>query len=535
MGTLFDELIKYAKTDYYPYHMPGHKRCDMPGFPGQILGLDITEIAGMDNLHEPEGILLEAQKRAAAAYGAEESFYLVNGSTSGILSAISAAVPFDGHLLIARNSHKSVYHAAYLRQLKLSYIYPEMMQAYDICEAVTPKQVELALEKDASIQAVLVVSPTYEGRIADMEAIARIVHKKGIPLIVDEAHGAHLGFGDGFAVNSCRQGADLVINSVHKTLPAMTQTALLHCNGTLIDRGLLRRYLHIYQSSSPSYIMMGSIDHAVQMAVEGEGAFGQFREYWLDMLQRLEALQNLKILPQATEAPQNLKILPQATEARQNLKILSQVSIPHLRCIKHDIGKLIISTKGTVLSGKRLAEMLREKYHLETEMACETYLLAMFTMADTREGYERLIHALLEIDRNLTEMTEASRYQKTGTERAETDESKMGKACTEKSETGSSETVKFENAKLWILNIPGETDGRSIPFYQAWDQQKRLIPLDRAEGCIAGEFINLYPPGSPIVVPGEVLDRKVVEQIKNCLKSGLDVQGIVNVAEEVQG
>lgn len=476
VGILFDKLTEYAAKDYYPYHMPGHKRQGMQGFPEQITNVDITEIAGFDNLHQPEGILLEAQKRVAKAYGAEESFFLVNGSTCGILSAVSAAVPFGGHLLISRNCHKAVYHGAYLRHLRLSYIYPHIIPEFNICEAVTPEQVEKALQKDAAIQAVLVVSPTYEGRIADIKGIAEVVHGRGIPLIVDEAHGAHLGFAEGFALNSARLGADLVINSVHKTLPAMTQTALLHCNGQRIDREQLRKFLHIYQSSSPSYILMASIEHAVLTAAEGAHRFRQFRENWNKMLQRLKGLKELRILPDLAETG-----------------------------MVHDMGKLVVSTDRTHISGKRLADMLRENYHLEMEMACETYVLAMFTIADTEEGYERLSAALIEMD----EMLVRKRAESPG----------KGSIGASDCSKGSGQTIPVQKER--------------VGFCKAWDCEKKEVSLAQAEGCPAGEFINLYPPGIPIVVPGEVVSREVIQQIKRCMESGLEVQGVYK--DEVSG
>lgn len=257
--------------------MPGHKRNAWGELPAQLYRLDITEIDGFDNLHQPEGILKELQEQAAACCGAEESYYLVNGSTGGILSAVSAALPASGHILMARNCHKSAYHAAYLRNLRTSYLYPKMLEDYDIFDMVSPEQIEEALDKEPDIQAVLLVSPTYEGRISNIRQISEIVHARGIPLIVDEAHGAHLGWSDAVHENSCRQGADLVIQSVHKTLPALTQTALLHVNGTIVDRERLRRFLHIYQSSSPSYLLMASIDNALQyMERDGKKALDIF-------------------------------------------------------------------------------------------------------------------------------------------------------------------------------------------------------------------------------------------------------------------
>lgn len=475
MERLFEQLKQYGESEIYPCHMPGHKRQGMGALPNQLASLDITEIEGFDNLHQPQGILQELQQYAAQVYGAEETFYLVNGSTCGILSAISAAVPMGGRLLIARNCHKSVYHGAYLRQLRLSYLYPALVPEVGICEAVSPQQVREALEREPlerepDIDGVLIVSPTYEGRIAEVEEIARIVHSHGIPLIVDEAHGAHLGFHPAFASGSSRAGADLVITSVHKTLPAMTQTALLHVNGTLVDRRLVRRFLRIYQSSSPSYVLMASIDNAVHLAAEEGGQFfPRMVENWNHMLQELSACRSLIIWPPAS--------LEQAEYQRHQ-----------------DIGKLVISVKNTGLSGQQLYRELLEKYGLQMEMACEDYVLAMFTIADRSQGYERLTKALLEID---------SRMQPTKTERIKQTEMTQ-------------ETEQYQ---------PQRRDSRV--FSECWDQPVEWIALKAAVGRYAGEFVNIYPPGTPILVPGERIDETDRSQIEAYLAAGLEVQGIV--------
>ena len=397
----------------------------------------------------------ELQEKAARAYGAEESFYLVNGSTCGILSAISATVPLGGELLIARNCHKSVYHGAYLRQTRLHYIYPEQISGYDICEAVTVEQVMEALEKYPRVAAVLIVSPTYEGRIADIRAIAKVVHGKGLPLIVDEAHGAHLGFVPETAVNSARLGADLVINSVHKTLPALTQTALLHVNGRLVDRDRLRRFLHIYQTSSPSYMLMSSIEEAIEIAAQRE-LFESLGQNWNKLLTRLTKLEHLRVVPTISED-----------------------------CLRglQDIGKLVISTKGTELSGQKLYDILLKEYHLQPEMVCESYVLCMFTIGDRQEAYDRLAGALMEIDRMLSRTS-------------------MEKLCA----LPCLEAVK--------------------PFFEAWDSEKEALPFLQAQGRLVGEFINLYPPGTPIAVPGEKLTEEAVSMLIQYLEEGLEVQGI---------
>ncbi len=471
--------------------MPEHKRNTMGSMPAEMLQVDITEIEGFDNVHEPEGILKELQERAAVLYGAEESFYLINGSTCGILSAISSTVSFGGHILMARNSHKSAYHGAYIRNLKITYLYPPMFEGYDICDAVTPKQVEEALERESDIEAVFLVSPTYEGRIADVAEIARVVHAKGIPLIVDEAHGAHLGFAEGFAPNSNQAGADLVIHSVHKTLPAMTQTALLHVNGNRIDRERLRRFLHIYQSSSPSYVLMASIDNALKIVEEqGRELFREFRFLYQSMMGKLSHCRRLRFVTD--------------DEKRQ------------------DIGKLVIDCKETGMTGQQLYRTLLEEYHLQTEMACGSYCLAMFTMADGRQAYERMTRALLHIDAQIA-------FDGCGEEESLTQSEKEAMQ-----QTATQPVEKIHQAAVAGWDMEGMADsGLSsavsrfpLPLAAAWDMSWEQVELSAAVGRRIADFVNIYPPGVPILAPGEILaERQYLHIIEN-LEQGLKVQGV---------
>ena len=433
MGELYRRLKAYSETDEYPYHMPGHKRQVCGELPQEIVNIDITEIDGFDNLHAPEEILLRLQEEAARLYGAEESFYLVNGSTCGVLAAISAAVPKGGRLLMTRGGHKSAYHAAYLRNLTISYLYPEMMQEYDIYDAMTPEQIAEALAKEPVPDAVFLVSPTYEGRIADIEKIAQIVHSKGIPLIVDEAHGAHL----------------------------------LHVNGNRIDRDRLRRFLHIYQSSSPSYVLMAGIDNALQVVEEqGDYLFAKFQINYLRMLTELSECRNLSFLP---------------LDARQ------------------DIGKLIIVSAKAGLSGQQIYDILLKKYHLQLEMAAPGYCLAMFTIGDGEEAYRRMTDALLAIDRDITAGKWQSRQKQDGREE--------------------------EEISLYQLHPEVR-----MSLAQAWDAEKEEILLSQAVGRIAGDFVNLYPPGIPVLVPGEQIEETHCRQLAEYLKEDLNVQGVTKDA-----
>ena len=263
MTTIYDKLLAYGNSDAYPFHMPGHKR-QITDFvnPFQI---DITEIDGFDNLHHPEGILKEAQERAAALYGSRSTYFLVNGSTCGILSAVSALVRPGGEIILARNCHKASYHACYLGDLVIHSLYPQWEPKWGINGGILPEDVEKLLAEYPKTQAVLLTSPTYDGAVSDIRGIARICHAHRVPLIVDEAHGAHLGFHPYFPESALKLGADVVIQSFHKTLPSLTQTAVLHVGrDAQVDEERIRRFLGIYQSSSPSYIFMAAMDRCVE-------------------------------------------------------------------------------------------------------------------------------------------------------------------------------------------------------------------------------------------------------------------------------
>lgn len=489
MEHLFEELRKHSESDIYPYHMPGHKRRPFGMLPGELSRIDITEIDGFDNLHQPEGILDGLQREAAGLYGAEESFYLVNGSTCGILSAVSCALPEGGHILMARNCHRSAYHGIYLRGLRATYLYPPYLEEYGIYDALEPEEVRRALEREPDIGAVLVVSPTYEGRISDIRAIADIVHERGIPLIVDEAHGAHLGLADGFPKNSCQQGADLVIHSVHKTLPALTQTALLHVNGQRIDRGLLRRFLRIYQSSSPSYLLMAGIDNALRyVGLQGQEAFGAFRQRFEAMLDRLRGCRHLRFLTDAGD--------------------------------RQDTGKLLISTKQSGLTGKQLYDILLGRYHLQPEMASTGFVLAMFTVNDGEEAYRRMTEALLAIDGALEEgmaHTLEKRAEGRAAEAPGSGEYRPGAGalCGE----GAGESAGHGRNR-------GTGRSGAIPLAKAWDMPTEQIALAESEGRYIGEFINLYPPGVPLLVPGERMTGELIGMISEAEEQGLEVQGV---------
>ena len=228
--TLLELLQDYSRNNALAMHMPGHKRNTSLAPYLEALGaaLDITEISGFSNLHDPDGALAERMKDAAALWGSKRAWWLIGGSTAGLLAAIDAATQTGDKVLIARNCHKSVYNACMLCRLETAYIQPSLFPGHSFADCITPEQVEAALLENADTRLVVLTSPTYEGLRSNLPAISEIVHRHGAVLLVDEAHGAHLGLSKFFPASAVTLGADIVVQSLHKTLPSLTQTAMLH-------------------------------------------------------------------------------------------------------------------------------------------------------------------------------------------------------------------------------------------------------------------------------------------------------------------
>jgi len=491
---LLERLTEYAGSDAYPFHMPGHKRREIPdGIPGGFpdpYGIDITEIDGFDNLHHAEGILKDAMETVAAIYGADRSWYLVNGSTCGILSAVFAATENGGKILTARNCHKAVYHAICLNRLEAEYLYPEEITEFRINGGIRAEDVRKALEKDAmrcagnsgdvrgkitKIQAVLITSPTYEGVVSDIRAIADAAHEYGIPLIVDEAHGAHLEYADqchSFPKSALEYGADIVIQSLHKTLPCFTQTAILHVKGKLVDQDRISRYLSMFQTSSPSYLFMAGMERCIRyMDGDGRNEMIRYEKRLERFMERMEGLQVLEVLDR-------------------------EICGKYRTVAGWDPSKIVVSTmRAEDFHGEELAETLRRKYHLEMEMTAPEYVIAMTSLMDTEEGFERLGTALLEIDGALRRRMESGRKEKAASETPEGLESKLSHPV------------------------------RRMLICEAMDADTERTAFQDTVGKVSAEFVYLYPPGIPIIAPGEVFTDAIVEKIMAYKAAGLLVQG----------
>lgn len=450
---LVDMLRGYTCSDSLPMHMPGHKR--NPKFDWLVpLGeaLDITEIYGFDDLNDPEGIFQNLGRLAADTCGSELAIPMVNGSTGGILAAVKAALPHREAMLIARNCHKAVYNAGELFADDIEFAMPAFSDRWGICGSITPEQVKNALEEHGDIKLVAITSPTYEGIISDIGAISEVCHRYGAVLLVDQAHGAHLGFG-GFPERATKLGADIVVESLHKTLPSLTQTALLHLSGNLVDPSELKRCAAIFQSSSPSYLLSASVDGCVRFLTEHGDAEA---DSWL----------------------KNLRDFYEAAESLTRLKVMNPEE-PDAAFFKHDPSKILISCADADISGPELMERLRDELKIELEMASAEYVLAMTGMGDTKESLRRLFTALTSIDRGLKP---PSRVR-----------------------------------GVFSLCLPE----RDMPINEALIKDKIDVPMSAAAGRTAGEYVWTYPPGIPMIVPGEKVDERMLQLFSNLRCDGV--------------
>lgn len=479
--TLFNKLKNNHLEGAYPFHMPGHKR--QISFTENMYQLDITEIEGFDSLHHANGILKSTSRRAAKLYQAEDTYLLVNGSTAGLLCAIEACKSRGNTLVMARNCHKAVYHGAYLGGFETMYLYPGELSEWGIYGGIAPEDVEKALDSAKDVAAVVITSPTYEGVVSDIKTIAQCCHAHQVPLIVDEAHGAHFGFHRAFPSSAITLGADCVIQSLHKTMPALTQTALLHVNGNLVDRSRIQRFFSIFQSSSPSYLLMGSIDQCITYMEECKAdIFERFSKAVEECRNRLSVCKVIRLFTLSEEE--------KATGA----------------CFQQDFSRFVFSLQGLPkeYSGKWLMDALREEYHLELEMAGLHYATAIVTMMDTQEGLDRLCDAILQLDERLY---------------ASVTPKEQPMIC------AGEDKLQDENQILPQAIV-------RTTIAQAYDGLWKPCAMMEAKGKISAEFVYIYPPGIPIVAPGEEIRKEHLEHIAQAQELGLSVEGLQDTSLE---
>lgn len=463
---ILKSLIEYKDEGAVPFHMPGHKRGNIYRKTGMellmsdLLAMDTTEVPGIDNLHCPEHAVMSAQGLAAEAFGADFSFFLVNGTTSGIYSMIMAAADPGEKIIIQRNCHRSVYGAVILGRLVPVYLNPEVDEELDIAMGIKPEALESIVEKHRDAKAVVITNPTYYGICSDLKKIEGIVHERGMVLLVDEAHGSHFCFNERLPVSALEAGADMTAQSIHKTLPGMTQSSMLHVKSDRVNIEKLKLFLQLTQTTSPSHLLLASLD-AARYIMQEKGH---------------ELLDD---------------VIDWSNWARREIN-----KIPGLYCLGPDkVGKYGISefdpTRITVnfraagISGTKAEVILRKDFKIQVEMSDLYNIVAITTIGNCKADYERLVEALKSIA-----------------------------SYAESVKEGTKEAAAFL-----------KTPELSLMPWEAIYCGKEQVEASKAIGRICGEMIIPYPPGIPVLMPGEQITREAYEYLRHCVQQGIKING----------
>ncbi len=454
-------LSVLQKNDRIPFHMPGHKR---NGKFDYLLGaekIDVTEIDGTDNLHDAKGLLFDAMEFAAGVYKVRATRFLVNGSTCGILAGMRTLARRGDTVLIARNCHKSVYNAVEILGLVPEYILPEYLEEYGIYASVDPKTVE-SLLKTTGAKLVVITSPTYEGVLSDIKSIANVCHAHGATLFVDEAHGAHLGTDSHFKQSARELGADLVVNSLHKTMPSLTQTAVIHVCSDRVDIRRLEESLAIFETSSPSYVLMSSIDECIRYAKNNPELLYKWAMRVFALRDELSKLDNVKLL------------------SKEILSVEDKGKVFDI-----DETKLVFLTEYANLSGVEFADKLRQSFGIELEMASRDYAIAMTGAGDTKDMYSSLLFAVAETCKETKKSDKATQHQN-GTQFA-------------------------------IL------PQKAYNPYKIDSLSSEAVNMLDSIGRVSAENVWAYPPGSPIIVKGEVMSKETAKLLVELQSFGVNL------------
>jgi arginine/lysine/ornithine decarboxylase len=446
---LTDALKKINGENLISFHVPGHKN-NKSFFKEKLkkldlVDIDLTEIPGTDNLHDPKSCIMHSQNRLSNFYKSYKSYFLVNGSTCGILSMIFATTKRDDKILVNRNAHQSVINGIILNGLRPVYIIPEVDQSSGMILGVTAKTIEEKLSNDSEIKTVLLTYPSYEGICFDLIKISKIVKKYNCKLIIDEAHGSHLLSHEELPLSACESGADIVVQSAHKNLPAFTQGAFLHLYNKELE-GTIEKYLKIFQSSSPSYLIMASLDLSVDYLINESH------------LKTKELLDQVKILVNQLK--------------KTNYKVLNWGIDYNRLPFTFDPTKIVITGLSIGLTGWKIEEILREKYQIQVEYSTENFIVLITTVLNKSEDFKKLYKALESIEKEYG-----------------------------KNRISSKKSLILENVIVKIK--PSLIDQYNY----------KIETIDKCLGKIAYESIVPYPPGIPLINPGEEITDEAIKKL----------------------
>lgn len=462
---LYEQLERHAKHRPHPFHVPGHKMGHSFDSHAKhrfqsVLELDLTEISGTDDLHQPQGVIAEAQSLAAEAFGAEESKFLIGGSTVGNLALIMTVCRPGDKILVQRNCHKSVYHGIIMARAEPIFLVPAVDLATGVAAGVRREDVERALQTHPDAKAVFLTNPTYYGMGIDLAKMAATVHRHDIPLLIDEAHGAHFGFHPAFPRSAMQSGADAAVQSTHKMASAMTMSSMLHLQGGRIDRERLYRHLAMLQSSSPSYILMASLDLARRHLA-------------------LEACEEWE------------RLLPLLDKLRERTGKLEWLEWPQLsaNCVyaTFDPLKLFLHLRTGQTSGFALQELM-ERHGIFPELADDSHVLLAASAGTTHKDLEALARLLESL----------------------------------------SPQVEAEAERILLHGVVSSHYLRkqAVPMHEAVDRPRETIPLEQATGRIVAEMVIPYPPGIPVLVPGERMDEEGLEMLAELRRGRTSFHGV---------
>ena len=470
---LFDALVALAEARKVSFHTPGHKSgkgisTRFRKFVGsKIFTIDLTTLDEVDCLQKPVGVIREAQELAAEAHGADRSFFLVNGTTVGNHAMILSTVLPGEEVLVARNAHKSILAGIILSGATPRFFLPSFDPALGIAINVSAAAVEEAIGAHPKARVVALTSPNYYGIAADVSTIVPAAQRRGKVVIMDEAHGPHLHFHPALPPSAVDVGADLTVQSTHKIVGGMTQASMLHVKGTAVDAGRVAGILQILQSTSPSYILMASLDLArMQMATEGRKLLG-------------------KAIELAEEARSRINRIP-------GLRCLDNRQVKEWGDLSLDVTKLTISVKELGLTGYAASALLNSEFDIQVEMADLFNLLVIVSIGDRRDDLDRLVRALEALARRA-----------------------HGPAFLPE-----------------ILPTPPIHETRlACSPRDAYFGKYVYVPLRQAAGRITCDIVTIYPPGIPILTPGEEISARAVEYLQFLAQHGARIDGVVEQPE----
>jgi lysine decarboxylase len=465
---LFDALVSLAESRKISFHTPGHKSgkgisTRFRKFVGpKIFTIDLTTLDEVDCLQRPVGVIKEAQELAAEAYGADHSFFLINGTTVGNHAMIlSTASPGD-EILVARNAHKSILTGIILSGATPRFFPPVFDEGLGILLNVTGEQARHAMELHPNAKLLALTSPNYYGVAADLRAIVSEAKRREILVLVDEAHGPHFHFHRMLPTSALDAGADICVQSTHKILGGMTQSSMLHLKGPDIDHPKVVRLLHLLQSTSPSYILMASLDLArMQMATEGEKLLSKAVDLAKDARDRVNRIPGLSCFGDA-DLPEGGFTL--------------------------DVTKLTICVKGLGLSGFEASAILNAEFGIQVEMADLFNILVIVSIGDRKDDLDRLVGAL----NNLP-----------------------GRGA------------RSANQRPTTSPIPPMGHRFHLPPRDAFFAPSEHLPLAKAEGRISADIVTIYPPGIPVLVPGEEVGASTIDYLLSLASYGARIDGVL--------